>query len=87
MEIRRLKIEMKLDTDAMAVGTGVVTVGQAPDVVDTQDGEDVVKPHPGFHIGLVAHWLAGDVFGEEKDIVAQCGVVLVAQTAPDATQT
>lgn len=78
---------MELHADAVVVGAGVVAVGQAPDVVDAQDGEDVVEANPGFHVGLVIHGLAEDVFGEEEDIVAQCGVVFIAQTAPDATQT
>ena len=58
---------MELDADAVAVGAGVVAVGQAPDVIHTQDGENVVEAHSGFHVGLVAHGLTGSVAGEQEE--------------------
>ena len=65
----RLEVEVELDANAMAVGASVVTVSETPDVIDPQDGEDVVKAHTGFHIGLVAHGLARDIGREEEDIL------------------
>ena len=58
---------MELDADAVAVGAGVVAVSQAPDVVDAQDGEDVVEAYSCFHVGLVAHGLAQGIAGEQKE--------------------
>ena len=41
---------MELDTDSTAIGAGVFTVIEAPDVVHAQDGEDVVNTYAGLHI-------------------------------------
>ena len=62
-----LEVEVELDADAVAVGAGVVAVGQAPDVIDAQDGEDVVEADSGFHIGFVAHGLAQGIAGEQEE--------------------
>ncbi len=58
---------MELDADAVAVGAGVVAVVDAPDVVHTQDGEDVVDADAGFHVRLLAHGLAQGIGGEKED--------------------
>ena len=72
---------MELDADAVAVGAGMVAVGQAPDVVDAQDGEDVVEAHSGFHVGLVAHGLAGGVAGEQKEAAVEGDARFCVSTA------
>ena len=59
---------MELDADAVAIGAGTLAVGQSPDVVNPQNGEDVVEAHSGLHIGLVAHGLAGYIRGEKKEV-------------------
>ena len=57
---------MELDADAAAVGAGMVAIVEAPDVIYSQDREDVVKPHARFHVGLARHRQAGDI-GREKE--------------------
>lgn len=81
-----LEVEVELDADAMAVGAGVFTVGEAPDVVDAQNGENVVEADTCLHIRLVAHGHAWRVGREQEHARILGGIVLVAQAAPDASQ-
>ncbi len=46
------EVEVKLEADAVAVGTGMVTVSQSPHVVDAQHSEDVVESDTCFNIGF-----------------------------------
>lgn len=41
---------MEGEAEAGAVGAGGVAVGQSPDVVKAEEGQDVVKPHTNLHI-------------------------------------
>ena len=60
---------MELDADAVAIGAGMLAVGQSPNVVNPQNGEDVIESHSGLHIGLAAQGLAGDVlWGKERGL-------------------
>lgn len=65
------EIEVELDADAVAVAAGMVAIGKSPDVVNAQDGEDVVKAYPSLEVWLAAHGLAKSIGREQEDIVAR----------------
>ena len=64
-----LEIVVELDTDAVAIGAGVVAIVEAPNIVYTQDGEDVVQTHASLHVGFAVHRLAEDIGGEKVQVV------------------
>ena len=58
---------MELNADAVAIGAGMLAVGQSPNVVNPQNGEDVVDADAGFHVRLLAHGLAQGIGGEKEN--------------------
>ena len=77
---------MELDADAVAVGACILAVSQAPDVVHSQDSEDVVQADTCFHIRLVAHGQAGHVVRKQEDVITFGWIVLVAEAAPQPSE-
>ena len=78
------EIKVQLDAQAVTVTTGILAVGQTPDVVNPEDGENVVNSHTSFHIGLAPHGQTRSIARELKDVIALQWIVFVAQATPDA---
>ena len=76
--MRALEVEMELNADTVAVAASLVAVCEAPDVVHTQDCQDIVKTNTCFHVGLVAHRLANGVGRELENIIAFQGIIFIA---------
>ena len=61
--------EMQLYADAAFVDVGGVAVCEPPDVVYTQDSEDIVYAYAYFHIGHLLHRCGERVEGETEEVV------------------
>ena len=78
--------ELHLEAQAAVRHVRVIAVGEAPDVVHTDELEDVVEAAAELHVGAAAHEVGVRGEGVEAGVVGLPGVVLFGERAVPAAE-